>query len=281
MVFISMTSDDLLARTAQYRIHYTTPAQHHSASSMPTGQEQTGPTSGGTVPGWHSSDAYLENHSTGAARSDRNQQDSSNRERYTSLASHLWSQSASASFDRSLFEAVPVNNYNAFSHAADAAEDCDYLPVNLDSAPQNASAPTPPPFTVTTECSDESGDEELVSSPATMADRHRRDSFWFSPSEVEDDDDEGIGLAEPGPPLMGPPGHRPARRRVIPSRIDARPETLSQAQAQDQTQAPAPSAEEDLKPEDDIQDQEIMTPHARFFIKREKSMISIRFDPPV
>ncbi|KAI9700388.1 MAG: hypothetical protein M1836_002403 [Candelina mexicana] len=278
MVFISMTSDDLLARTAQYRIHYTTPLRHQLSTSMPPAPDPIHSTPGSAAPGWHSSQRpYLENSNANSTLSDRDQQDPLSRERYSSLASHLWSGAASASFDRSLFEAIQVDNNSSLD--TDAAEECDYLPINLDSASQNVSAPTPPPFTVTTECSDDSGDEEVASSPATMADRLRRDSLWYSPSEVEDDDDDGLGLAEPGPPLMGPPGHRPARRRVIPSRIEARPEPPSQAHAQVQTQASA--TEEEVKQEDDVQDQEIMAPHARFFIRRERSMISIKFDPPV
>ena len=119
-----------------------------------------------------------------------------------------------------------------------------------------ANMPTPFPFTVTTNCDDYSGDEEEESSAATLADRYRRDRMP-PPYDSSDDTEDGFNRwVESRARLMGlPPSHRRSRRRAHPSRVEI----------------VGPPADEN----------EVLMPHATFFIKREKSMISIRFDPPV
>ena len=135
------------------------------------------------------------------------------------------------------------------------------LSVDGSSTPpfQSADLPYPFSFTVTTNCDDHSGDEEEESSAATLADRYRRDRMP-PPYESSDETEDGFNRwVEGRARLMGlPPSHRRSRRRAAPSRVEI---------------AEPPAAEDDSA--------ELLMPHATFFIERERSMISIKFDPPV
>ena len=124
---------------------------------------------------------------------------------------------------------------------------------------ETASLPTPLPFAVTTTCDDHSGDEEEESSAVTLADRYRRDRMP-PPYESSDDTEDGFNRwVESRARLMGiPTRHRRSRRRAAPSRIEI---------------AESPTIENESA--------NLLMPHAMFFIEREKSMISIKFDPPV
>ena len=81
--------------------------------------------------------------------------------------------------------------------------------------------------------------------------------------------------------------HQASRRlRIRPSRIEIRPE--SRRQDTPDVQAP-PTEQNDMygPPSDEIthaakaEESNILKPHARFFIRRDKSSVSINFDPPV
>jgi hypothetical protein len=124
---------------------------------------------------------------------------------------------------------------------------------------QGANSLNPLFFTVSTNCDDHSGDEEEESSAATLADRYRRDRMP-PPYESSDETEDGLNRwVESRARLMGvPPHHRRSRRRAAPSRVEI---------------AEQPAGEnESMK---------LLMPHATFFIEREKSMVSIKFDPPV
>lgn len=244
MVFISMTSDDLLARTAQYQIHYSpSPSRIASSSSAITGRDDPRPMSSRAslyprAHPPHSSDFY----SGTQAR----------REYYAS-----WSPPHG------------LANRSAIAGDPDDLEEPD-VDGEVDSyindhPPATTHLPTPPPFTVITDCDDRSGDEEEETSAEILTDRYRRDHLAVSYSS--DDEDGGLSRSvNIHHRIMGPPGSsiRRNRRRVTPSRIEL--STQPNASTQD-GDSPATS--------------EILAPHARFFIRKEKSMVSMKFDPPV
>ena len=120
-------------------------------------------------------------------------------------------------------------------------------------------------FKVTTTCESPSSDEEEPSSAATLADLYRRDHFPpaydIDPpdEELQDDLDQAMLRARE---LGLPTSHRHRRRRRgKPSRIEA--------------MLPPGSCNTDPEA------QRILPPHAKFFIQREKSVVSVKFDPPV
>ena len=118
-------------------------------------------------------------------------------------------------------------------------------------------------FNVTTHCDEPTEDEEEESTLETLADRAQREQMpvSFSPTSDEDTEDaierarqaRRLGLL-PGPPRRG----RRARKRGLPSRIEVMPDA-----------------------EGTVGRDEVLVPHARFFIEREKSVVSVSFDPPV
>lgn len=123
--------------------------------------------------------------------------------------------------------------------------------------------PPPPPFTVTTETDDESDAGEDESSAAVLADRSRRDARWPPESDSDDDGDDELAAlnsfweARGDYRALAGPGYARAVRRSTPSRIEPR-----------ETRAAAAAAS-------------AVAPHARFFIAKNKSKITVRFDPPV
>ncbi len=138
------------------------------------------------------------------------------------------------------------------------------FPIDLDFQSQ----PPPPTttlaqasdFAVSTTCDSPSSDEEEPSSAATLADLYRRDHMP-PPYDISSTDSESEGGLERAMRRARDMGispsriHRRHRRRAEPSRIEAT------------------DAEEEGK--------EVLQPHARFFIERERSVVSVKFDPPV
>ena len=134
--------------------------------------------------------------------------------------------------------------------------------------PRAITPPTPFSFAITTDCSDHSSDEEEESSAATLADRLRRDRLPLPPSidsssdSTEDGDLSHWATSRSRTATL----HRRNRRRTIPSRIEVTTQS---------------AAEEARNGVDGRSPVEVLAPHARFFIEREKSMISIKFEPLV
>ena len=114
-------------------------------------------------------------------------------------------------------------------------------------------------FTVTTSCDDPSSDEEEPSSPATLADRLRRDSLP-SPYELSSDEDTEVGLerAMRRARDMGIPSsqtyYRRSSRRAEPSKI----EIVGAADVSG----------------DGRENKEVLAPHARFFIERTRRCVA-------
>jgi hypothetical protein len=128
------------------------------------------------------------------------------------------------------------------------------------------SAPTPPPFTITTESDEgESDDYEDVPSAAIMADRLRRESRWRAYSEDEEDD-----LSRPPRRMDSFATYDEYRRwrterHLDPIRGATRLRTPSRIEAKDECR--------------DVQG--LVKPHARFFIAKHKNKITIKFHPAV
>ncbi|KAI9818542.1 MAG: hypothetical protein M1827_000601 [Pycnora praestabilis] len=257
MVFVSMRADDLISRTAEYRIQYNPLPSQSSPSSNTTLDRPDGPDVSRLI-------SSSMNPQSGGPESGR-------RNRYGANVPSWWPHRLHAP-EQALFD-LPRVEIEAHP-GVDATEPCEYPLINLDFSTENVvPAPTPPPlfspFVVTQECSDDSADEEEESSPATMADLSRRGFISSAYSDNEDDDDDGgMNPRRNDSMRMRPPGshfrRRPSRRRM-PSRIEPT----------------NPLAGDEVKEENDGEGHDIMVPHARFFIEREKSMVSIKFDPPV
>lgn len=257
MIFVSMTKDYLLKHTEQYQIHYSSlPSRNAAGSSATAGRED---------PRSLSSRASLYPRAHPPRSSEFHSATQARREYYAS-----WS---------------PPHGLTNPSTAIGAPDDAEELGIDAEidpyinfDPPTTTHLPSPPPFTVITDCDDKSGDEEEETSAAILADRYRRDHLAVPYSSS--DEDGGLGrLVNRHHRIMGPPGNgmRRNRRRATPSRIEPWP-TADGSEAQGRYHTPDPSEEqrEYLRPSSAI-----LAPHARFFIQRERSMVSLKFDPPV
>ena len=121
-------------------------------------------------------------------------------------------------------------------------------------------APSPPPFTVTTHCNDPSSDEEEESTATTLADRNLRNLLTPSSSDSED-------LSTEFPSRHTSNNRRRTRRRSLPSCIEIVP-------SHDRPTDPSEISNNNDDPP-------ILAPHARFFIERESSTVTVRFQPEV
>ena len=131
--------------------------------------------------------------------------------------------------------------------------------------PRTSTVPETSGFKVTTTCDFPSSDEEEPSSAATLADLYRRDhlppAYHINTSDEESENDHDLVMRRARE--LGLPWNRRQRRRrrAKPGRIEVvLPHSL------DSTDTEAPK---------------VLPPHARFFIQRERSVISVKFDPPV
>jgi hypothetical protein len=144
-------------------------------------------------------------------------------------------------------------------------ENCDHTADESYTSLRRVSAPTPPPFTVTAASEEEeSSSNEEAPSAAVLADLLRRESRWRA--ETDDDDDDEIV------PRFG--GIRGA------TALDYR--TYSQwrerhAEPIRATRRGTPSRIQTSEPPSDANN--LIAPHARFFIAKDKSKITIKFHP--
>lgn len=250
MVFVSMTAEDLLSQTTQYQIHYTlSPLRIASDPSTLVGREEPRSVSGraSLYPRAHPSHTHDPFALPPLPRRDYH---------------------ASWISPHDPMGILPINGDGDVVDEAEVDAQIDSY-LNGEPPPVATNLPSPPPFTVITDCDDKSGDEEEESSAAILADRYRRDRIAASYSSDEEDDDPGISrLINRHHRIMGPPagGIRRSRRRVTPSRIEPSSTPSHASHSQNENAAPTSEA---------------LAPHARFFIEREKSMVSMKFDPPV
>jgi hypothetical protein len=245
LVFVAMTSDDILTGTASYKIEYDSP-------SPPASPRLSSPSS--------DDDQLL---SLQEAIGDPYVWENTTQGRQQSIEDRI--RNRRHQMEHALY-ANRIRRREEREH--DAAEDdmvgdvCEDLEEDEDAAAAGISAPTPPPYTVTTESEEESDGEDELPSEAVLADRLRRES------RMSADGDEYGDAIRPRRYLldgwatsnrdardawrrerMGPIR---ARRRETPSRIE-----------------PKEGAESEARIE----------PHAKFFIAKHKSKITIKFHP--
>ncbi|KAF4632878.1 hypothetical protein G7Y89_g5247 [Cudoniella acicularis] len=209
MVFISMTSDDLLTRTARYQIQYSPPRARQLGSERSSDLPPI-------LSIRHNGDGSM---STAQARARR---------------------------------LVDIGVQD---------EECDFRTAQI---PSDFTS-NPPPFQVTTEWSD-SEDEESTS----LSRRHitRRIGLRYDEPDSGDDADEQNNSANWHEDYILGMGRSARLQR----RETARNITLAEAAEASQiaTQEAVKAVGGDL-----------MVPHARFFIERDKSKCTLKFDPPV
>lgn len=207
-MFVSMTSGDLLTRTAQYQIQYSSPRTQTSSGSNPAHELPP------IISIRHGSDGTM---TTAQIRARR-------------------------------FYSIGVQD-----------EECDFRTAQIPSEfTANAL-----PFTVTTECSDSEGETTVPRMHRARIRRLANARYEDTESEdIEDLIDETIAAYDENSSL----GPR-ARRRDTASNI-----TLAEA-----AEASQIATQEAVK----AVGGELMVPHARFFIERDKSKCTVRFDPPV
>lgn len=208
MVFISMSSDDLLTRTAQYQIQYSPPRPRRLAS----------PPSNELPPIMsirHNGDGTM---TTAQARARR-------------------------LYDIGLQD-----------------EDCDFRTAQIPSDFTNNA----PQFQVTTEFSDSEGDDDPRETSHRLRELRRNIGLRFEDTGSSSGEDDSPNLGwDVADYLRGPP----LQRRETASNI-----TLAEA-----AEASQLATQEAVR----AVGGELMAPHARFFIERDKSKCTVRFDPPV
>ncbi|KAI2468543.1 hypothetical protein F4781DRAFT_397576 [Annulohypoxylon bovei var. microspora] len=200
MVFVSMTSDHLLNRTAQYQIQYST------SRSSPRRIERESQPLTPIVSIRHNEDGSTMTHAQIRAR----------------------------------------RLYNIWMEDEDNNVRVAQIPSEFNVSP---------PFRVTTECSDDEGDD-----PIPRGDWRPPNRIGSLPFESETSDDEG-GLND-----FSEAYHRLRRRRNRSNTALAEAVEAAQVATQEAVRAVGG---------------ELMVPHARFFIERNKSKCTIKFDPPV
>lgn len=184
------------------------------------------------------------------------------------------------------FEAARNQFASQPSAAADdtSPNECPYHIEEGDSSAAGISAPTPPPFTTTTESEpeDAEGSDDMPSA-AIMADRLRRESRYRSEGEDDDDRDDliqhplaALRRAEPltaQPFLEGPISLQNHHERA--QRWRALRNPIGPIRA---TRLRTPSRIEP-KRERHGRDDEVIQPSARFFIQRHRNKITVKFHP--
>jgi hypothetical protein len=179
MIFVSMISENLLARTSQYRLREKSPPTLPTARTPP---RDLGPPEPGLP--WYTDSQYSQMTFGQFPRASADDRPPSRRAGYP--AAHLINHSAS--YPRRTMHGLLPN-------------DTMYPLVDLNSPPHHQTTPPAVPVTPiynsTTSYEDPSGDEEEESSPTVLADlaeRCRRDYPFTSSSE--DEDDEGPTQAQ-------------------------------------------------------------------------------------
>lgn len=212
MVFVSMTSDDLLTRTAQYQIQYSPARQRRSGQRT----NELPP----IVSIRHHDDGSM---TTAQARA------------------------------RRLYDIGRQDN--------ECEQRTAQIPVDFTVNAQ--------PFNVTTTCSDSEGDEETPIQASRHRTLHRTAGIHYEDSDSSAEDAEDTSpwpedyLLGPGPPSAP----SPLRRRETASNI-----TLAEA-----AEASQIATQEAVR----AVGGELMAPLAKFFIERDKTKCTLKFDPPV
>lgn len=204
-------------------------------------------------------DPHVWQHSRQGAQEEMEERIENLRLRANRRSRHTWHSSRSSRRQRQQVE--------DFLHG----DHCDYAADDSHSGVIRLSAPTPPPFTVTAETDEEeeSDSTEEVPSAAVMADLMRRESLWRG-AESDDDDDE-----ESAPRFSR---LRRARPLDFGAYNDWHP--AQRAQHQESIRASLRGAPSRIEtPEALPEAANLLPPHARFFIAKNKSTLTIKFHP--
>lgn len=121
-------------------------------------------------------------------------------------------------------------------------------------------------FNVSVDCDDHSSDEEESSSEATLADRQYRDRIPSPQDSSDDIDDPDLAHYIYRSGVRRRPGHGNTRRhgrRLVPRRIEIEDPPAVGGGGQGN------------------QNSDVLVPHATIFIEGKKSMVNVKFDPPV
>lgn len=246
-----MTSDDLLEKTARYQVREASPPEVLSTENfLQTERPLLHYDVARNLNGHHPASPY----SIGRG-SNENRPPSRRAERMDYRVVRTVPPPIS---DQSFYQEIAPHRRNLFF-------DLDSVP----SPPRRASLPpNPVSFTVTTDCDEQSGDEEEESSAAILADRLRRDHLHQPYESSSEETEDGIlthWVASNAFALGLHPSQRRSRRRANPSRIEIA----------------EPQSDENQEEQDGKSDMDVLAPHARFFIDMQRSQVSIKFDPPV
>ncbi|KAF2474113.1 uncharacterized protein BDR25DRAFT_255746 [Lindgomyces ingoldianus] len=258
LIFVSMSSDELVSQTSDWKIEYDSPLPRRSATPNPSGDQQISLQEA-------VDDPYIWENS----RQGRQEAAEEALERLELQNRRRWRRN----YDEAMRERHQGERRSAETQEDPFIEHCDYPADDSFATAAGISAPTPPPFTITTESGEESEEQEEVPSAAIMADRLRRESRWRSDSGDDDDDDDDELLYRFPPPrrafaldsMENFSGRwRRDRRDIEPIRA---------------TRLHAPSR---IERKDSASDSDgLGTVPARFFIARNKNKITIRFHPAV
>lgn len=217
MVFISMISDDLLARTAQYQIQYSPFRSEKRFRSL----------------------EEFRNYELQQFMSIRLGEDIP----FTTLRNRV----------RRIYDTGRQD------------EECDHRTAQIpqDFTPENA-----PPFSVTTECSESDGED---SSARSTSQRYARLGIHFASSDDSDSFEED-GTSHPWRENSMLQVNRNNRRRR--SRQSEAPRNIILPSTTNSPFTPSQGLGKNVEGG-------LMAPHARFFIERDKSKCTVKFDPPV
>ena len=176
----------------------------------------------------------------------------------------------------------PLSQEQTFATSNSSESQENATPTSL----PHTSASTPPPqqdkFNVTMDCSDLSDDEEELSSPEILADLYRRDRTLYldhsSDIELESDDgDTGTSLRALREHNARLGSFRGLGRRELPSRV----QVVDLADVDDDEIYEGQSSQGRATMRAAAKEKGVLAPHARFFIEKEKSSVSVTFEPEV
>jgi hypothetical protein len=243
-----MSADDLLSSTAGYDLQYAASSPIMSPSpSSPADDEHLSLREA-------IEDPNIWQHSRRGAQEEME-------ERIENLRLRTRSRNVQTRFDRQRSQRQSDDSED------DVGENCDHVADDSYTGGRRVSAPTPPPFTVTTASEEEESDStEETPSAAVMADLLRRESRWRA---ATDDEDEEIA------PRFG--GLRRAPNLQYSTYSEWRARRERQIEPIRATRIGTPSRIE--TPDTPQEADNLIPPHARFFIAKNKSKITIKFHP--
>ena len=253
LVFVSMSAEELLSSTSGYDLQYSSrPPVMSPSPSSPADDEQISLREAIEDPLiWQYSRQGAQEEMEARIENLRLRTNRLNRE------SSLRSQRDRRQSQRQ----PPLDDDDVYGDNCDHTADDSYAGI------VRISAPTPPPFTVTAASEEEESDSnEELPSAAVMADRLRRESRWRA--ETDDEDDDIV-------PRFGGIRRAPALSYTTYDEWRERRERhLEPIRA---TRIGAPSRIEPSEPPPAADS--LLPPHARFFIAKNKSKITIKFHP--